>query len=96
MTDPHRTPVSTPIGRPRKALPVWLHAREARARVGISHRRLKQLADRGFVRRCKLGDTQQSEALYRSDDILGAMDAIATGRTPRRRLAAAKEGASSR
>jgi hypothetical protein len=67
-------------------LPRYLDARGVSERIGLGYRALMQLVDRGLVRSIKLGPRAQSARLFRSSDVIDALDQMASGRTPRAHL----------
>jgi len=76
--------VSEPTKMPvRVALPVWMRSAQVEELIGLREHRLKQMAGNGHVRRCKLGASIQSCCLYRSSDVLDAMERICLGLLPR-------------
>lgn len=50
-------------------VPEFANLRYFKARFGITHPTLKRLADNGRVRRKKIGETVQAQALYRVSDV---------------------------
>jgi len=63
----------------------WATRRTIRAMFEIPHRQLDRLTREGWVRVVKFGERRQSGRRYRVDDVAETLDALAAGRTPRRR-----------
>lgn len=57
-----------------------------RTLAGVSARRLRAWAERGYIRCAKLGDSRQAPALYNVEDVREVLDALAHGRRPRRKV----------
>lgn len=55
----------------------------------FSRARLMEFARQGFVRTVKLGEARQTARLYNTEDVLGLLDRLATGRMPRHHMRAA-------
>jgi hypothetical protein len=60
--------------------PKWLSAAQVRTVYGLDQRRLAQLVARGLVKRAKMGEAAQAQALYRVEDLDRVLEDIADGR----------------
>ena len=70
---------------PDEYLPKYQKAKELKARLGISRSLLQALVIQVYVRTIKFGEAKQSGRLYRTADVLDAMDRMSIGYRPRRR-----------
>jgi len=67
-------------------MPKYCPATQIRKLVApVSRRALRDWARQGFVRIAKLGQSQQSPALYSVEDVLAVLEKLAQGGSPTRR-----------
>jgi len=89
VADESRTPPGNGPSIPRltvpRELPLWMDVNRVTAKIGLTAKLLKRLVDAGHVASAKFGDSRQAVRLYKSADILEALDRIGTGHEPRRK-----------
>jgi hypothetical protein len=66
-------------------LPIYANARNVKASIGVGYKLLMRLVSIGAVRSFKEGNMKQSARLFRSQDILDAMERLSIGKAPLKR-----------
>lgn len=69
-----------------KTVPMYSPARNIKQVFGVSPKTLRNLEKWGYVRSAKLGSSQQAGRLYKTADVLDALDRLSAGKSPRRRV----------
>lgn len=62
--------------------PRWVDINDAISLYGAPEKLIKEWSRNGFVRRSKLGPSQQSKALYSADDLNDVLCRFAAGQSP--------------